>query len=162
MKSLTFSCQTIIYHIPSQFSITVIMLNIQVLRKSSLHQDKSAYTYSIVPFECLQNDTHTFYSLSSVSSLGLIIRKGCRKFFPVNSVLMPCLGDIGFFQSRILRYLIFFSVKFSGAIISLLLIKNNKVTSTTSEKEKDYFFFIYLPINFIKVSEFRPSENNSS
>ena len=51
---------------------------------------------------------------------------------------MPCLGDIDFFQS--VFFLIFFSVKFTGAIISLLLIKNNKVTSTTSEKEKDYFY----------------------
>ena len=74
---------------------------------------------------------------------------------------MPCLGDIGFFQSRILRYLIFLSVKFSGAIISLLLIKNNKVTSTTSEKKEDYFS-IFTDQFLKKVGEFRPFKNNSS
>jgi len=95
------------------------MLNIQVLRKSSLHEDKSAYTYSIVPFECLQIDTHTFYSLSSCIFTGAYYnKKASKSFFSCQvSVLMPCLGDIGFLQSRILRYFssdIFFSQIFGS------------------------------------------------
>ena len=161
MKSLTFSCQTIIYHIPSQFSITVIMLNIQVLRKSSLHEDKSAYTYSIVPFECLQNDTHTFYSLSSVSSLGLIITKRLQKVFSCQFISNAVSGWYRFFSVA--------HIKISEIFFSQIVGSHNLATPYQKQqsyihniwKKRRLFFYIYWSI-LKKVGEFRPFKNNSS
>jgi hypothetical protein len=70
------------------------------------------------PLNAFKMTLTRFTAFPPVFSLGLIITKRLLKVFSCQvSVLMPCLGDIGFLQSRILRYFssdIFFSQIFGS------------------------------------------------